>query len=423
MNERAAALVHKLEPGIDVESPLGLLSPGRRQICQIAAALEDRRGWAGGPGAKVIVLDEPTSSLSMAEADRLLKITRQLASDGICVIYVSHRMGEIFAVCDRVTVLRDGKYVATTPVKQIDEPTLVEQMIGRRLEIPVAKAARAASPENNPGEAGALKSLAGPEHAANPGVVVLDVRKLSSSKLRDISLSVRAGEVVGVGGLVGCGRSELLNALFGLDPSAKGEVLVSGSPVDLSSPRDAISKLVGYVPEDRRNQGLFFQLGVGENILVPFMARLAMAMGLRRRGVERGVVSARMSDFRVKAASTASLPGELSGGNQQKLLIARWMGKNTRVLLLDEPTRGIDVGTKAEVYRLVREAAERGAAVLLVSSEMPELLALSDRLLVMCEGRISGELNGAAMTQANILRLATVNDAQPASAARSSSHD
>ncbi len=420
MNERAAALVHKLEPGIDVESPLGLLSPGRRQICQIAAALEDRKGGAGGPGAKVIVLDEPTSSLSMAEADRLLKITRQLAGDGICVIYVSHRMGEIFAVCDRVTVLRDGKYVATTPVKQIDEPTLVEQMIGRRLETPVAKAARVVAAENNAGEAAALKSLAGPEHAANPGAVVLEVRKLSSSKLRDISLSVRAGEVVGVGGLVGCGRSELLNALFGLDPSAKGEVLVSGSPVDLSSPRDAISKLVGYVPEDRRNQGLFFQLGVGENILVPFMSRLAMAMGLRRRGVERGVVSERMSDFRVKAASSASLPGELSGGNQQKLLIARWMGKNTRVLLLDEPTRGIDVGTKAEVYRLVREAAERGAAVLLVSSEMPELLALSDRLLVMCEGRISGELNGAAMTQANILRLATVNDAQPAGAARSS---
>jgi ABC-type sugar transport system ATPase subunit len=214
-----------------------------------------------------------------------------------------------------------------------------------------------------------------------------------------------------VGGLVGCGRSELLNAIFGLDPTAKGQVLVEGRPTNLSSPRDAIAKRVGYVPEDRRNQGLFFQLGVGENIVVPFMARLAMAMGLRRRGRERRVINDRLADFRVKTASTASLPGELSGGNQQKLLIARWMSKDTRVLLLDEPTRGIDVGTKAEVYRLVRDAAEKGAAVLLVSSEMPELLALSDRIIVMCDGRISGQLERERMTQANILRLATADSA------------
>jgi ABC-type sugar transport system ATPase subunit len=423
MNELAATLVHKLDPGIDVESPLGLLSPGRRQICQIAAALDVRKGaGAAAVPAKVIVFDEPTSSLSIAEANRLLEITRRLASEGITIIYVSHRMGEIFAVCDRITVLRDGKYVATTPVKEIDEPTLVEQMIGRRLQAPVAKgtlkaAAGTAAGNGNANEAAALRQLAGPEHAHGLGPVLLDVSSLSSSRLRNISLSVRAGEVVGIGGLVGCGRSELLNALFGLDPSAKGKVLVEGSPLNLSSPRDAISKLVGYVPEDRRNQGLFFQLGVGENILVPFMARLAMAMGLRRRSTERRVVSERLADFRVKTASPASLPGELSGGNQQKLLIARWMSRETRVLLLDEPTRGIDVGTKAEVYRLVREAAEKGAAVLLVSSEMPELLALSDRILVMCEGRISGELTGEAMTQANILRLATVSSSGPRAAA------
>jgi ABC-type sugar transport system ATPase subunit len=416
MNESAASLVHKLDPGLDVESPLGLLSPGRRQICQIAAALDVRKGaGAAAVPAKVIVFDEPTSSLSIAEADRLLAITRKLAAEGITIIYVSHRMGEIFAVCDRVTVLRDGKYVATTPVKEIDEPTLVEQMIGRRLETPVAKGTRkgGAAANGNANEAAALRQLAGPEHAHGLGAVLLEVGSLSSRKLRNISLSVRAGEVVGIGGLVGCGRSELLNALFGLDPSAKGRVVVAGSPVNLSSPRDAISKLVGYVPEDRRNQGLFFQLGVGENILVPFMARLATAMGLRRRSTERKVVNERLTDFHVKTASPASLPGELSGGNQQKLLIARWMSRETRVLLLDEPTRGIDVGTKAEVYRLVREAAEKGAAVLLVSSEMPELLALSDRILVMCEGRISGELTGEAMTQANILRLATVDSAGP----------
>jgi ribose transport system ATP-binding protein len=222
-------------------------------------------------------------------------------------------------------------------------------------------------------------------------------------------VSVRPGEVVGVGGLVGSGRSELLDAIFGLDKRAFGEVKVDGRTITRASPRAAIRAGVGYVPEDRKLQGLFFQLGVGENIVVPVMSRLAQ-LGLRMFGREREHVAKRISAFQVKTASPASLPGELSGGNQQKLLIARWMGEGTRVLLLDEPTRGIDVGTKAEIYRLIREAAEKGAAVLLVSSEMPELLALSDRIMVLCGGRVTGELTGAEMTQANILRLATLEE-------------
>jgi ABC-type sugar transport system ATPase subunit len=399
MRRRAAALVHKLDPSIDVDAPLGLLSPGRRQICQIAAALEER---AGVTSARVIVLDEPTSSLSVSEADRLLEITRGLAASGITVLYVSHRMGEIFAVCDRVTVLRDGKFVATSNTRDLDEPALVEQMIGRRLEAPPVRAAAGRV------EAAAVEQLAGGDaHTATPGRPLLEVRGLHSSKVRDVSFQVRAGEVLGVGGLVGCGRSELLNAIFGLDPTARGTVLVDGADVSIANPAGPIRAGVGYVPEDRRNQGLFFQLGVDENILMPFMSRLARALGLRSAGREQEVVQGRLGEFRVKTASRASLPGELSGGNQQKLLIARWMGPRTKVLLLDEPTRGIDVGTKSEVYRLVRKAAAAGAAVLLVSSEMPELLALSDRVLVMAGGRVTGELRGEEMTQANILRLAT----------------
>jgi ABC-type sugar transport system ATPase subunit len=242
---------------------------------------------------------------------------------------------------------------------------------------------------------------------------MLEVRGVSSpGRLHDISLSVFAGEIVGLGGLVGCGRSELLNAIFGLDPGSDGQVLVSGKTIDRSSPRGPIDGGIGYVPEDRRNQGLFFQLGIDENILVPVMPKLAHA-GVRNGAAEQRLVADRVQEFQVKTASFSSTPGELSGGNQQKLLIARWMSKQTRVLLLDEPTRGIDVGTKAEIYKLVRAAADAGAAVLLVSSEMPELLALSDRVLVMCEGRISGELQDEAMTQANILRLATANDQVP----------
>ena len=397
MDDRAARLVHALEPGIDVKAPLGELSPGRRQICQIAAAL-DMEGVHGGAAPTCIVLDEPTSSLSMAEVDRLLDITRTLAKRGITIIYVSHRMGEIFQVCDRVTVLRDGKFVATSVVKDIDEPTLVEQMIGRRIQTAAA------------GEYSTKK-------AGNARKVALEVRGMTSpGKLSNVSLEVHEGEVVGIGGLVGCGRSELLNAIFGLDPKASGTVKVAGTTLPPAAPRAAIDAGVGYVPEDRRNQGLFFQLGVDENILIPYMPRLAKFLGLRDGAAEKALVSERITDFRVKTASPRSVPGSLSGGNQQKLLIARWMSKETKVLLLDEPTRGIDVGTKNEVYRLVREAAQRGAAVLLVSSEMPELLAMSDRVLVMCAGRLTGQLNSDQIhkdgkaAQEEILRLATIDD-------------
>jgi ABC-type sugar transport system ATPase subunit len=417
MIERASHVVHRLDPRIDVTHPLGELSPGKRQICQIAAALDDdgaaRAGHgASNGGARVIVLDEPTSSLSISEADRLLEITRQLAADGLTILYVSHRMGEIFAVCDRVTVLRDGKYVATSRIKDIDEGTLVQQMIGRRLETPKRRAFASGA-----GGAGA--------GATADTSVALEVRSLSSSTgLRDIALEVRPGEVVGVGGLVGCGRSELLNAIFGLDPGARGLVRCMGRALAGSDggkafgtrtgkhkgTREAIASGLGYLPEDRRVQGLFFEMGIDENIVMPFMARLASRLGLRSLGAEKSLVAAKIAEFQVKCASPALSPGTLSGGNQQKLLIARWMGGTTRVLMLDEPTRGIDVGTKAEVYRLVRKAADEGVAVLLVSSEMPELLALSDRVLVMCEGRISGELRGDDMTQEKILRLATATE-------------
>lgn len=404
MNDRARALLERLEPVIDVRVPLATLSPGHRQIIQIAGSLDekglgsdtqpDRRAGLPthaphAPTAKVLVLDEPTSSLSVAETDRLLAIVRRLAADGLTIIYVSHRMGEIFACCDRVTVLRDGRFIATSPVKDIDEPALVEQMIGRRLEAVMRR-------ETAPHAVGAP--------AAAP---LLEARGISSpGKLRSISLEVRPGETVGVGGLVGAGRSELLDAIFGLDARARGDVRIAGRPAPPRNPRALIRAGVGYVPEDRKLQGLFFQLGIDENILVPAMPALARA-GLRSFRRERALVAERISSLAVKTASTKSLPGQLSGGNQQKLLIARWLSGAVKVLLLDEPTRGIDVGTKAEIYRHIRAAADRGAAILLVSSEMPELLALSDRILVLSGGRLAGELRGEEMTQANILRLAT----------------
>ena len=454
MERRATRLLADLEPSIDVRAPLGNLSPGHRQIVQIAAALESdeqsepsgvsrrtprgdlheqgepdrgltalgsvrsdpRRTKSNAP--RVIVFDEPTSSLSITEVDRLLAIIRDLAKRGITCIYVSHRMSEIFAVCDRVTVLRDGKFVATSVVKDISESTLVEQMIGRKVPPPVRRVRPDAS-------------------TVAPALVVRNLT--SPGKVNAVSFQIAPGEILGIGGLVGAGRSELLDALFGLDTAAKGTIIVASSsgvprwspagsgssssqpqnsiPTALCTPtsghlgpRASIDAGIGYVPEDRKLQGLFFQLGVGENIVSPFMAKLAKLGGLGLRSIisENSLISSRLKDFEVKAAGPAALPGSLSGGNQQKLLLARWLGRDTKVLLLDEPTRGIDVGTKAQIYKLVREAAERGLAVLLVSSEMPELLALSDRIIVLSDGKMTGELNDDAMTQAGILKLATV---------------
>lgn len=403
---RASKLLARLEPMIDVRSPLGSLSPGHRQIVQIAQSLDERTGEqgdgreGGGHAARVIVLDEPTSSLAVAEVERLLQIVRQLAADGLTIIYVSHRMGEIFAVCDRVTVLRDGRFVATSNVRDIDEPALVEQMIGRKVSGTPRSARAAAASEADRGVDDAKRGL--------------HVRGLCSpGKLVDVALDVRPGEVVGVGGLVGAGRSELLDAIFGLDRRASGRIAANGRVVcdgRHAGIKQSIAAGMGYVPEDRKLQGLFFQLGVGENIAVPVMPRLAR-LGFRRLASERRLVGDRLREFQVKTATVGSLPGELSGGNQQKLLLARWMGAETNVLLLDEPTRGIDVGTKSEVYRLISAAADAGAAVLLVSSEMPELLMLSDRIVVLCAGRVAGELKGERMTQAEILRLATADDA------------
>jgi len=407
MERRAAKLVHQLDPSIDVTKPLGYLSPGRRQICQIAASLD--RDDKGNMIAKVIVFDEPTSSLSISEASVLMDITRDLAKQGLTIIYVSHRMSEIFTCCDRVTILRDGKFVATNVVSEIDEPTLVEQMIGRRIE--TLESRNNGSKQSV--ETRALKAELGGDHPAPDHTVAprLAIRTVNSpGKLTNCSLDLYPGEVLGIGGLVGAGRSELFDAIFNIDTRAKGSIKVDGQEILGKGIRGAIDAGVGlgYVPEDRRIQGLFFNLGIDENIITPIMHKIAGFGGIRHRKEELSTVEKRIARFQIKTASLSeTTPGELSGGNQQKLLIARWMTQNTKVLLLDEPTRGIDVGTKAEIYKLIREAADDGLSILLVSSEMPELLALSDRILVMGEGQIKGELTGDEMTQINILTLAT----------------
>ncbi|MEM9559121.1 MAG: sugar ABC transporter ATP-binding protein [Planctomycetota bacterium] len=392
MIERAEALLRPLEPGIDPRTPVGSLGPGYRQICQIALALAGESTDAeGAHPARVIVFDEPTSSLSIAETHRLLRIIADLRRDGLAIVYVSHHLDEVFRCCDRATVLRDGRVVATQAIADTDERTLVKQMVGRDLAPAAPRSLALASP------------------GAVPALEVGDLR--SPRGLHGVSLRVMPGEIVGVAGLVGAGRSDLLDAIFGLDRAARGSVRVNG--VDCSRRgaarvRAMLRAGVGLVPEDRREQGLFPNLTVRDNLLAPRLHTLAGPLGLRRPLTERRESDRMIGAFRIKASNPSiDTPRALSGGNQQKLIISRWLAMTRTLLLLDEPTRGIDVGTKAEIHDLIRRAVDDGLGVLLVSSDMPELLALSDRLLVMAGGAIRGSFDRDDATPERILNLAT----------------
>jgi ABC-type sugar transport system ATPase subunit len=371
---RARAMLESAGVDLDVDRPAGTLTVGQQQMAQIAAAT--------GAGARVIVFDEPTSSLGEHEARQLFALLTRLKAQGVTSLYVSHRMPEIFRLCDTVTVLRDGRHVATQPRAGLSEAALVQMMIGRRLEEYF------------------------PRHLEQPtGREMLRVEGLSSpGHFREISFSLHAGEVLGLAGLVGAGRSELAQALFGLDARATGRVLVEGRALRLGGPGPALRAGVGLVPEDRLRQGLVALLGGTLNATLPFVSRLAR-LGFIRRRAERALVREEFARLRVRTPHVDFPVAGLSGGNQQKVVLARWLAQRCRLLILDEPTRGIDVGAKAEIHALVDRLAADGHAVLLISSELPELLALSTRILVLRGGRLVGELPRAAASEQSVLRL------------------
>jgi ribose transport system ATP-binding protein len=359
---------------IDVHQTVRELTIGQQQVVQIAAAI--------GRGARVIVFDEPTSSLSQHEADRLYDLIVRLREQGVTAIYVSHRMDEIFRLCDAVTVLRDGRHVATQPIASLDRAALVELMIGRRLDEYF------------------------PAHVqAAPGPELLRVEGLSSpAGFGDVSFSVRAGEVLGLAGLVGAGRSEIAQAIFGLDPLVTGRVFVQEQQVTISNPEQAMSHRIGLVPEDRKRQGLVLSMSAGSNTTLATLAWLSRHGFINRRA-ERAQADTYFKRLRVRAASPEVLSAGLSGGNQQKLVLAKWLAARCRILILDEPTRGVDVGAKAEIHALIDQLAADGNAVILISSELPEVLHLSTRILVLREGRVAGELSREAANQAAVMRL------------------
>jgi len=374
MRKRAQQMLAAIGVTLDVRRPVSALTIGQQQMLQIAGAI--------GQGARLIIFDEPTSSLSQHEAERLYALIGRLRERGVTCIYVSHRLEEIFRLCDTITVLRDGKHVATREASSVDRAGLVEMMIGRRLE------------EYFPSH---VHAVAGEE--------LLRVEGLSSpAGFADVSFSVRAGEVVGLAGLVGAGRSEVAQALFGLDSLSSGSISVRGRSVGALTTSGAIEMGIGLVPEDRKRQGLVLGMSVLENATLSILPRLARA-GFVTRARERQAAKPYFDRLRVKTPRFETPVAALSGGNQQKIVLTKWLTAKCAVLMLDEPTRGVDVGAKAEIHALIDELAAAGNGILLISSEMPEILNLSTRIIVFRAGRIAGQLSRAEANQEALMRL------------------
>jgi ABC-type sugar transport system ATPase subunit len=378
---RAREMLAAIGAELDVTRRLGELPIAQQQVVQIAVAV--------GGGARIIVFDEPTSSLSQVEAERLYELIAQLKSRGVTCIYVSHRMAEVYRLCDTISVLRDGRHVATRPAAELAEPDLVQLMIGR----PVAA-------YFGGGRHSADANAAQPEREE-----LLRVEHLSSDgRFEDVSFSVHAGEVVGLAGLVGAGRSDVAETIFGARARTGGRVIISGRDARVSSPADAIRLGVALVPEDRKRQGLVLSESGRRNTSLPLLDRLSRFTWLKQ-SEERALVERHFHMLRIRAPDIDAPVAGLSGGNQQKIVLARWLAANANILILDEPTRGVDVGAKAEIHALIGELAAKGVGVLLISSELPELLSLSTRILVLRSGRLVGEMAASGATQDGLLRL------------------
>jgi L-arabinose transport system ATP-binding protein len=375
LDRRALALLGQF--GVERELPPWRLcrglGPAHRQLIEIMRAVKS--------GEKLLALDEPTSSLTEEEAQRLFAFVRRLRADGVAVVYISHRLREVMDLADRIAVLRDGELVGLLDRAEATHEAIVRLMVGRPLS---------AIFDHRP--------HARPE-------TVLQVDGLTTAKVHDISFSIRAGEIVGLGGLIGAGRTELARGIFGFDRMTAGRVLVNGREIKLRSPADAILAGIGFAPEDRKQEALLLARSVRENISL-CVPDLISRGGFLDEGAETRIAQ-RLSDrMRIKTPSLRQLVSKLSGGNQQKVVLARWLAREPKLLILDEPTRGIDVGAKAEIYRLVEELAAAGMGILFISSEMPELLGMTDRILVMAAGRLVGELATKDATEQAILALA-----------------
>jgi rhamnose transport system ATP-binding protein len=360
---RAAQLLQRIGAEISPDAEVRSLSMPEQQLVEIACAL--------GAGARIVIMDEPTSSLTQPEVQLLFGIVRDLRASGVGVIYISHRLEEIFTIADRVTILRDGESVATSPVEEMNEVSLIKLMVGREV-----------STIFPPGES-ELRD------------VVLSLRNVGcpASGVRNVTLDVRAGEIVGLAGLVGAGRTELARVLFGITPADTGEILLNDQRLNIRSPQEAVARGIAYVPEDRRRHGVILEMPIAANMTMAIHRRIFPGAWLRF-GAERRLALDYIRDLDVRTSGPDAPGGSLSGGNQQKVALARWLATKPKVLILDEPTQGVDVGAKSEIHKIIRRLAKDGLAVLMISSDLPEILGMSDRIAVMRGGTIAAILPG-----------------------------
>ena len=372
---RAIALFERIGVPVNPDIPCRELTVAQQQVVEIAKALST--------DARILVMDEPSATLTLQEVEGLFAVIRELQAQGLGIIYISHRLEEIFEIADTVTVIRDGQYVDNCAVNQVDRDTLIEWMVGRKLENEF------------------------PHRDVQLGEVRLQVQNVSRDDVvRDVSFSVRGGEILGITGLVGAGRTEMVRLLFGADQPTSGTVLLDGKPAGARNPRDAVRVGIALLSEDRKAEGLVLVHSLRENFGLPNLP-LFSRLGFIRRRQERDALGRYVSDIRIKISDIEQQAQTLSGGNQQKLVLAKWLQRNCEVIIFDEPTRGIDVGAKFEIYQLMNRLSEQGKAIIMVSSELPEVLGMSDRILVMHDGRVTGEITDAKnATQEEVFKLA-----------------
>ncbi len=380
LRARVAPLLERLGCDFRPNTPVSELSLAQCQMLEIVKALS--------LDAKLIIMDEPTSSLTISETNRLLAVVADLKRDGVAVIFITHRLAEIEACADRVVVLRDGSVVGALDKTNIRHDLMIRLMIGRD-----------------------LKALYTPP-AGPVGIPVLDLQAIATPAYpaKTVDLSLRAGEILGMGGLVGAGRTELARVIFGIDPPRGGTLVLNGTPVVLRGPRDAIDRGIYLIPEDRKKSGLILEDSIAQNISLASLARFAKG-GLVDRGAENARAETQRKSLRIKTPDVDTQAGSLSGGNQQKVVLGKWLSMSPKVMIFDEPTRGIDVGSKSEIYGLMRRLADAGVAILMISSDMEEVLGVSDRIAVMHEGTISGTLTRSEFSEENFMRLAVGNTA------------
>ncbi len=376
MEEEAGRILSELKIDISPRQIVGDLPVSKQQMVEIAKALSIN--------AKVLIMDEPTSALTAKEIDDLFRIIHQLKEEGHGIVYISHRLEELQHIVDRVTIMRDGQYITCRDFADMTMDEIIAGMVGREIKEKF------------------------PHVECEKGKKIFEVKNLNAGKLvRDISFSVYEGEIVGFAGLMGAGRTETTRAIFGADPKESGEIFVDGKEVKIRCPMDAIKNGVVLAPEDRKKDGLCTKLSIRQNLALPNLDLVCTGLGVVSRGKEQKLCDEAVENLRIKTPGVDIDAGNLSGGNQQKVVVGKWLARNSRVVIFDEPTRGIDVGAKVEIYNLINELKKQGIAVVIVSSEMPEVMGVADRIIVMCDGRITGEVMAKETTQNEILTLAT----------------